>query len=102
MFSWNEEAKEFYYKKVQEIIDQKIPEGKGRILVDRSSFGVKDGEYALVYIQALSVAQNKKLVKKILKLDGFSEAKTELNGVHHVRGCFLRGKIKVELRPEDK
>lgn len=102
MFSWSEKDKEYYYKKAQKVIDEAIPEGKGRILVDRHSFGVKGGKVAVVFIQALSVTCDKKLINKLLKLKGFEELKTTTKHGKLSRGYIFKGSIEVKLRKKDR
>lgn len=99
MFSWKEEDKEFYYRKAQRIFNKEIPEGKGRILVDRDSFGIKGSRYAVVHIKPLSGTKDKALVKKLLKLDGFREIRTIFD---KGKSCVFKGCLEIKLRGKDR
>ena len=100
MFSWNENDKEFYFRKAQRILKANIPEGTGRIQVERDSFGVRGGMYAVVYLKALSVTRDKELIAKIRKLDGFKELRTLVAG--EGASCLFRGSIEIKLRGKDR
>ena len=100
MFSWNEKDKEFYYRKVQKMLNENIPEGEGKLLVDRDSFGIRGGMYAVVYLKPLSVARDKELITKIKKLEGFKEQKTIVASLGEP-SCFFWGKLEIKLRGKD-
>ena len=101
-FDWQQESKERYFRKVEEIIEAAGFEGFFQI--DRSQFGIVTGKNVKVHLQPIRREKNTRRWQQAKReIPEFREYPAPRNQYGKPgKTLFLRGYLEIEMEEQDK